>query len=251
MRYFIHLGYLGTHFHGWQRQPNAVTVQEKIESALSTFLKNPTTIYGCGRTDTGVHAKRYYAHFETTQSFEQKAIIKSVDALSGTDIVIYDIYPVGDDMHARFDAVSRSYDYFLDTRKDPFVQGLSYCHLSSKDLKLDKLQQAANLLLSYQEFFPFAKTNSDTPHYLCDVRVAQWHQLSPNKYKFNITANRFLRGMVRLIVGMCIQVAEDKVSLKEVKYALDHQSPLIKSWSVPPEGLYLSDVNYGNQKSRI
>ncbi|MCL4166806.1 UNVERIFIED_CONTAM: hypothetical protein GTU68_021143, partial [Idotea baltica] len=244
VRYFIHLSYLGTRFHGWQRQPHSISIQEVIEQALSTYLKRPTSIMGCGRTDTGVHARSYYAHVDVDGPQEIKSMHRSVNALSGNDIVIHRIFEVDDKIHARFDAGSRTYQYLLSTQPDPFLQGLQYVHLSSHDIDLQGLQSCADVLMSYQDFLPFTKTNSDTPHYKCDLQLISWEQTSPTSYTLNITSNRFLRGMVRLIVGMCIQVSEGKVQLDDIRSAMDRQIPLVRSWSVPASGLYLAGVTY-------
>ncbi|MBR9922725.1 MAG: tRNA pseudouridine(38-40) synthase TruA [Bacteroidetes bacterium] len=243
-RYFAELAYLGSNYHGWQIQPSQISVQSTIEHALQTILNTQIDIVGCGRTDTGVHAKQYYIHFdyegELPEAFERR-----LNKFLPRDIVIYKIFPVDAEAHARFSATHRAYEYHISLRKDPFHQQTAWFYPYPEKPELEKLQEAARLLLSYHEFFPFCKSNTDVKTMECTLFRSEWEQSKDGQaLVYHIAANRFLRGMVRLIVGMCMRVGEGKISLKSVKEALDHQKRLEKSWSAPPEGLFLTDIRY-------
>ncbi len=244
MRYFLELSYNGTRFHGWQKQPNSISVQEIVETELSKILQAPIFTTGCGRTDTGVHAKQYFLHFNYTTDFP-KNFISRINKMLGKDIAIYRIIPVEEEAHARFDAISRSYEYHITLKKNPFQTETAYQPYAQANYPLEDLQSAAQLLLGYNEFRPFCKTGGDSKTYKCKLKRAEWI-LSPEKDRlvFHISADRFLRGMVRLIVGMCINVSTGIFSVEEVKKALEHQQFLKKSWSVPPQGLFLTDIKY-------
>lgn len=243
MRYFVELAYNGTSYSGWQIQPNDRSVQEIIEKALSTILNTKMEVVGCGRTDAGVHASQYFLHFDYNEEFP-KSFLQRLNKLLPADIVIYKIFEVAPDAHARFDAFSRSYEYHLTFIKNPFQTQTTYFYPFTKKPAIDKMQQAAQLLLAYREFQPFCKSHHDAKTLQCDITKSEWKQMDENNLVFHITANRFLRGMVRLIVGMCLNVGLEKVRLEDVKEALDQQILLKKSWSVPPEGLFLTKVKY-------
>lgn len=244
MRYFAELAYKGTNFHGWQRQNGQVSVQSTLEEAFSTILQTKIDVTGCGRTDTGVHARQYFLHFDYAEVFPL-AFVRRINKFLPPDIVIYRIYEVSPEAHARFDATHRAYEYHLGFQKDPFAQDICYHFPFSHLLNLDLLQPAASLLLNYHLFFPFCKTNTDVKTMECELKRAEWEiREREQKLTFHIAANRFLRGMVRLIVGMCLNVAMGKQSLEEVKRAMDRQERLKKSWSVPPDGLFLTDIRY-------
>ncbi len=243
MRYFTKLAYNGTRYAGWQIQPNNPTVQETIQTAFSTILGESIEFTGCGRTDTGVHASQYYAHFDFEGSFPT-SFLHRVNKLLPEDIVIYTIFEVSPDAHARFDAFKRSYEYQLTFIKNPFTTQTTYFYPYTQKPDFDKMQQAAQLLLSYQEFQPFCKSNHDAKTLQCALTRSEWQQADEHNLTFHISANRFLRGMVRLIVGMCLNVGLNKITLNDVKTALDQQVLLQKSWSVPPEGLFLTEVRY-------
>ncbi len=245
MRYFIQLAYNGTRFSGWQRQPNALSVQEILENKLSLLLREPTEIIGCGRTDTGVHALCYFAHFEFEKIFEPADLLFRLNKIVGDDIVIQKIFPVSKDLHARFSATQRSYKYHISFKKNPFAQETVWHIPFFEKLDQEKMQAAAQLLLAYKTFAPFCKTNSDAQTVLCDVTESTWI-FSDDGACFYITSNRFLRGMVRLIVGMCINVGLNQLTIEDVKVALGSQTLLKKSYSVPPTGLFLSGVKYGD-----
>ncbi len=244
MRFFIKLSYRGTHYNGWQIQPNAPSVQETIQKGLSTILKSRIEITGCGRTDTGVHAKDYVAHFDYTGSIPED-FLKRINKYLPEDIAINSIAEVAEGRHARFDAKHRAYEYHIVFNKSPFDRDTAFQFPFIKDIELAKLQEAAKLLLAYDDFFPFCKTNTQVKTMRCELFRSEWEIDTKNgKMVFHIAANRFLRGMVRLIVGMCLNVASGKVSLEAVKNAMDKQIRLAKSLSVPPHGLYLVDIRY-------
>lgn len=244
MRYFAELSYLGTAYSGWQRQPNAVSVQQTIEEALATILRSEIVVTGCGRTDTGVHASQYFLHFDYNGEFPE-AFLHRLNKVLPKDIAFQNMFDVPGDAHARFDAKKRSYIYRIDLLKNPFNMNLAWSYPPAARLDVMKLQEIAALISSYDSFAPFCKSNTDVKTMDCDVQQARWEFDSENyQLLFRISANRFLRGMVRLIVGACVNYAEDKISLRDVKVAMDTQSPLPKSLSVPAEGLYLSEILY-------
>ena len=245
MRYFAKLAYNGANYSGWQIQPNTPSVQETIEQAMSLILGTTINITGCGRTDTGVHASAYFIHFDFDGGFPQ-GFVNRINKYLPADIVIYHMMPVKPDAHARFDAYYRSYEYHISFDKDPFREKTNWHYPFIDKVDFKKLQQAANLILQYEEFAPFCKTNSDAKTMFCDLKASEWVILADERRMiYRVAANRFLRGMVRLLVGMCLYVATDKLTLEEVKTALDNQTPLPKSYSVPPNGLFLNEVRYG------
>lgn len=244
MRYFAELAYKGTNYYGWQRQPNQIAVQQIIEEALSTLMQQPIEIVGCGRTDTGVHASQYFIHFDCEADFHEN-FVHRLNRFLPKDIAFYKIQKVAADAHARFDAQVRGYTYIISPRKNPFEKDTSYHFPFFDRMDTQKLQAAAQLLLEYDAFFPFCKTNSDAKTMLCQIQRAEWEfQPAQHRLLFHIEANRFLRGMVRLIVGMCLEVSMEKLSLSDVKKALDTQTRLPRNWSVPPQALFLNKVVY-------
>ncbi|MEM1322812.1 MAG: tRNA pseudouridine(38-40) synthase TruA [Bacteroidota bacterium] len=244
MRYFAELSYRGTHYCGWQRQPNSPSVQEAIETQLSLILQQETSIVGCGRTDTGVHALHYFMHFDLPESTLPPNFLHRLNKMLPQDIVLHRLLPVADEAHARYDAFQRSYQYDLHFEKSPFLADRSFHYPYRQKPDPQKVQAAAQLLLNYRAFYPFCKSNSDVKTMNCELSQAKWSFDNKGGWSFNITANRFLRGMIRLIVGMCLNVGLDKVSLDDVRQALDRQERLQKNWSVPPEGLFLRDIRY-------
>ncbi|MFT5165607.1 MAG: tRNA pseudouridine38-40 synthase [Saprospiraceae bacterium] len=244
MRYFLKLSYRGSKYHGWQIQPESPSIQQKIVDGLSIILRTPIEITGCGRTDTGVHARDYVAHFDYGGSFPSD-FLKRINKCLPEDIAIVTLSPVSSDAHARFDAKHRAYEYHVVFSKTPFDIDTAYHFPFLKDLDLEKLQAAAALLLEYKDFFPFCKTNTQVKTMRCELFRSEWEVDEENgKMIFHIAANRFLRGMVRLIVGMCLNVATGKITLASVKNAMETQTRLPKSLSVPPHGLYLVDIRY-------
>lgn len=242
MRYFAELSYNGTPFSGWQRQPKQESVQGCIEEAFTTILREPTTVVGCGRTDTGVHARQYVLHFDTPEKLHEKFLYR-LNKYLPPEIAFHRIYEVAPNAHARYDATYRSYTYYVTLDKNPFARETRYHFPFVAQLDLKKMEEVTHLLRSYDAFFPFCKTNNDLKNYNCQLYDCKWTFLSDDYY-FHIAANRFLRGMVRLIVGMCLNVGLGKVSLLEVHEALEQQTRLAMSWSVPPQGLFLEEVRY-------
>ncbi|HHB78610.1 MAG TPA: tRNA pseudouridine(38-40) synthase TruA [Saprospiraceae bacterium] len=243
MRYLLRLAYNGTRFSGWQIQPNATTVQETIELALSKLFNRPISIVGCGRTDAGVHAEEYYAHFDTEKTLEH--LPYKLNRILSKDISIKSAEIVADNLHARFDARQRSYIYRIKGDKDPFRQEWITTIAKFDELDTAKMQKAAKLLLDYDDFFSFCKTGGNNQTTICHLTQAEWVFL-PEKREmiFHISADRFLRGMVRLIVGMCLNVGYGKISMEEVRYALETKTRLPQSLSVPSNGLSLNGVAY-------
>jgi tRNA pseudouridine38-40 synthase len=242
-RYFIKISYCGTAYNGWQSQPHrsTKTVQETLEQALFTYLREEVQLTGCGRTDTGVHAKDYYAHFDINVLDDISTIKYRVNKILPHDIAIHDIIPVENHAHARFDAMSRSYQYHLHTSKSPFADRSFYYIYETP--KLEVLNQAAGILVKYRDFTTFCKVNSDVHTMDCVITESFWEQHG-DQFIYTITANRFLRGMIRLIVGMCLEVARGKVTLLEVEEALEQKRRLQQDWSVPAIGLTLFDIKY-------
>ena len=251
MRYFLHLAYNGTPFHGWQIQPNAPTVQETLEKALAIFCNEKINIVGCGRTDTGVHAKKFYAHFDTAQQFDEKQlahILHKINAFAGENIVLYRIFPVADDLHARFSATRRTYHYFVHLRKNPFRR--SYSWQLYGDIDFHRMNEAAKVLLEYRDFTSFSKVNTDTKTNECTIVEAHWDELEPGVWRFTITANRFLRNMVRAIVGTLIEVGRGKLSIEDFRDVIEQKNRCSAGESVPGHGLFLVDISYDLKDSK-
>ena len=242
MRYFLELAYKGTHYCGWQRQPNAPSVQAQIETVFALILRQPIELVGCGRTDTGVHARYYVAHFDFEGVFPD-FFLERINKMVGRDIVLKNIKPMPDDAHARFDAYARSYEYHIGFVKNPFAIDTEWFFTQYNLLNINDLQKTAEILRGYEDFAPFCKTNSDAMTMKCTLTRAEW-VFEADKAVFHISANRFLRGMVRLIVGACVNVGLGQMTLDDLKRALEGQSPLTKSYSVPPTGLFLTEVKY-------
>ena len=244
-RYFVELSYLGTHYHGWQRQPNKISVQETVENAFSTVLRNAITIFGCGRTDTGVHASQYFCHFDIDKELPIH-FLQTINRLLPKDIAIKQ-FILQDDLsrHARFQACRRTYEYHITFQKNPFVlhNTWKYGFVLKPDFLL--MQKAALLIAKYQDFTPFCKTGHSTQSMICQIYESTWiFDEEKQTATYKISANRFLRGMVRLIVGALIQVGIKKMSLGELEYALENQSFIKQGLSVPAEGLTLTEVRY-------
>jgi tRNA pseudouridine38-40 synthase len=242
MRYFIELSYNGTRFSGWQRQPNAPSVQAAIEDVFSLILRQPVELVGCGRTDTGVHARYYVAHFDFEGTLPD-FFFERINKMVGRDISLKKISPVHAEAHARFDAFSRSYEYHITFVKNPFEQETKWFFHQHNLLNINQLCKTAEMLRGYENFAPFCKTHSDVKTMQCQLTRSEWI-FEGDKAIFHISANRFLRGMVRLIVGACVNVGLGQMTLEDLTKALDEQSPLTKSYSVPATGLFLTEVKY-------
>lgn len=243
MRYFIRLAYNGGKYHGWQRQPNALSVQQVIEEALSTVLRHPAPITGAGRTDTGVNARTMYAHFDTDNPLDCQRIMKALNRLCGKEIAIYDLFEVNEQAHARFDATERTYKYFISYKKSPFLGDLSW-H-SPSILDIDKMNEAAHLLTLTDDFTSFAKLHSDAKTNICDVREARWEPLPGMEgIVFTIRADRFLRNMVRAVVGTLVDVGRGKLSIDDFRNVIADKNRCSAGTSMPAEALFLWDVSY-------
>ncbi len=242
-RYFIRLSYRGTSYNGWQSQSaeGSVTVQQTIEKALSSLLREEVGLTGCGRTDSGVHARDYYAHFDTTKKPDPGQWTYKLNRILPEDIAIHSVIGVHDEAHARFDAVSRSYEYHLHTTKSPFRHESWHYPYGNPDRQL--LNQAAALILEYHDFATFCKTRSGVRTTICLVSESIWKQ-QDDSYVYRISADRFLRGMIRLIVGMCLNYAKGSISEADIRAALQVGSRTGRDWSVPAVGLMLCDIRY-------
>ncbi|MDW8229337.1 MAG: tRNA pseudouridine(38-40) synthase TruA [Saprospiraceae bacterium] len=244
MRYFLSMAYRGTRYAGWQRQPNALSVQEVLEKALSVLLRQPIEVVGCGRTDAGVHARYYVAHFDANGDLPA-TFLQNINGILPEDIAVYTVKAMPPEAHARYDAIERHYHYHIALRKDPFAVETAWLHPRAAHINIGVLQAVADLLPQYEAFLPFCKTEGGNDHYRCVVRFARWERLSDGSMLvFHIAANRFLRGMVRLIVGTCMAVGHGTLSFEAVQQALEEQKPLPKVLSAPAQGLALTDVRY-------
>jgi len=241
MRYFITFSYQGSSYHGWQRQPDASSVQQTLEEAMKLFLKEDVSLVGAGRTDTGVHAKVMVAHFDTQQSFEIEELIYRLNAYLDESIAILSIVEVKADAHARFDATSRSYEYWVVQQKNPFLAQAAY--YITHPLDVNRMNEAAALMLEHKDFECFSKSNTDVHTYLCDVTRAEW-VFEGERLVFHVSANRFLRNMVRAIVGTLLEVGKGKMSIDEFKAVLDSKDRRNAGPSVPAKGLYLTTIQY-------
>lgn len=243
MRYFIELSYLGTSFHGWQIQPNAHTVQQEIETALSRILSEEIKITGAGRTDTGVHASFYIAHFDTENQEKLKSpnFLYHLNCMVSKDIAIKSIRRVQDDANARFSATEREYKYYISLKKDPFIQGRA-CQIT-QPLNIEAMQQAAFQLKKYKDFTSFAKLHTDTLNNLCNVTSA-YFDLEEEMLIFTIRANRFLRNMVRAIVGTLLEVGRGKITVAQFCEIIEKQDRGVAGASADPSGLFLTNIIY-------
>jgi len=241
-RFFFEIAYNGVAHSGWQKQPNAPSIQEDIETLLSKLYQEDIRIMGCGRTDAGVHASQYFFHADIEDSIQKEKLLYKLNRMSGDHLAFFDVLKVVDDAHTRFQATQRSYVYQLTTNKDPF--STSFYLGDSRKFDLSKLNQAAQVLLDYNAFYPFCKTHADVKTYKCYLTKSEWIKTNKASYEYHVSANRFLRGMVRLIVGMCLNYMNDLITIDEIKVALKKQERLPKDLSVPPTGLYLNEVKY-------
>lgn len=243
-RFFLEIAYDGTAYHGWQTQPNAVAVQEKLDHALHTFLRENVETVGAGRTDTGVHAKQLYVHFDSSNdrlSANPTRCIHSINALLPFDIAIKNIVPVGNEAHARFDATERSYEYHIHTEKNPFLINKSWLLRDKPDIT--KMNQAAELLLGTKDFECFSKTHTQVFTNICTITEAKWIATEQG-YIFHITANRFLRNMVRAIVGTLLEIGVKGKPISYLEEVLASKNRSQAGVSVPAHGLYLTRVIY-------
>lgn len=238
----MRLAYNGANFHGWQTQPNATTVQETIEHAMSTVLRKPISITGAGRTDAGVNAAMMIAHFDCDSMPDDTApLVRSLNSLLGKNIAIYTIFKVDDDAHARFDATSRTYKYFAHTVKSPFIYPLSW--QCNPKLDFDKMNEAAKVLLQYTDFTSFSKLHTDVATNNCRITHAQWEP-EGEQMVFTITADRFLRNMVRAIVGTLVDVGMGKITKSDFCRIIEQKDRCCAGTSMPGHALFLWDITY-------
>lgn len=252
MRYFIQLSYDGTGYHGWQVQPNGVSVQEVLQKALSTLLRQPTEVTGAGRTDAGVHASMMVAHFDWPAAHEGEGceeapldctqLTYKLNRLLPPDVAVQAVRPVGPEMHARFSATRRTYHYFIHTRKDPFLRGYSWQVNVPLDFAL--MNEAAQVLLEYSDFTSFSKTGTDVKTNICQLTEARWEQLKPGEWRFTVSANRFLRNMVRAIVGTLVEVGRHRMTISQMRHAIEAKDRQRAGESVPGHALYLTNIEY-------
>lgn len=246
-RYFIHLAYNGANYCGWQTQPGLPTVQQTLEEALSTLLRQKIAVVGCGRTDTGVHASDFYAHFDL-KDFKDSKDLKDPRELSfklnsflPPDIAIYDIFPVADNAHARFDATARTYQYHVSDRRLPFRQG-QYCRIYFKP-DIDKMNEAAKVLMEYEDFTSFAKLHTQVKTNICHLTEAHWDEVG-EEWVFTIRSNRFLRNMVRSVTGTLLDVGRGKLSIEGLREIIEKKDRCAAGVSMPACGLFLTKVEY-------
>lgn len=240
MRFFIELSYKGTNYHGWQVQPNITSVQSEINKAISTIFNTKIKVTGAGRTDAGVHAKQMFAHFDFHEDFDVNQTTLRLNAILPQDIAIINIYKVNENANCRFDAISRTYQYYLIQKKDSFKQNAYLVH---NKLDLFAMNKACSFILGQQDFTSFSKVNTQTFTNNCNVILAKWEQ-KDSALIFTITADRFLRNMVRAIVGTLLKVGEGKMPATNIKTILAQKDRCSAGASAPAYALFLSNVEY-------
>lgn len=241
MRYRIDLSYVGTRYHGWQSQPNATSVQETLEDALGKVLREKISVTGCGRTDTGVHAEYYVAHFDTNAEIDDKTTDR-INGLLPDDISVFSIEHANENFHARFDAKKRSYKYVITQRKNPFLKGFAW--YVRNPLDLHGMQEAANRLFDYTDFTSFSKLHTDVKTNNCKIYRAEFEK-NGDEIIFHISADRFLRNMVRAIVGTLVEVGKGKITVDDFCKIIEMKNRCEAGQSVPADGLFLTEVEYG------
>ena len=243
MRYFFHIGYNGYNYHGWQRQLGQISIQEILEVNLSKVLKIPVVILGCGRTDAQVHASQYFFHMDVDKAWDFDLLFR-LNKMLPDDIAVFDIIPVENNQHAQYNAVQRTYDYFIHTYKDPFLNQVSAFYLE-KDFAIDKMKKAAILLTKYNDYRAFCKSPDKYEHTLCNISSAKlFSDKNGNKFRFKISSNRFLRGMIRAIVAQILNVGRDERSVEAFENLLVAKETADNMESAFPPGLFLSKVSY-------
>ena len=241
MRYFIKFSYKGTNYHGWQYQPNATSVQGTLTKALSVVLNSELEIMGAGRTDTGVHAKEMFGHFDFEKEIEIPMLIHKLNSFLPKDIAVSDVIPVGEDAHARFDATKRTYEYHINTTKNVFLEESSWYYHQKLDVNL--MNEAGKILLKHTDFQCFSKVHTDVKTFNCKISKAYWKEEN-NQLVFIISADRFLRNMVRAIVGTLVYVGLGKITLEDFNTIIESKDRGKAGFSVPAHGLYLTEIKY-------
>ena len=242
MRYFVTFSYDGSRYHGWQVQPNGDSVQAQLQRALSLLLRSEISVTGAGRTDAGVHARMMVAHFDTSNEVDSQQLTYKLNKLLPRDIAVSKVERVADDLHARFSATSRMYRYYLHTVKSPFLSRIS-CELHYP-LDFEKMNEAAKVLMEYEDFGAFCKAHADVKTTLCHITVAEWYQTSPSTWYFEIRANRFLRNMVRAVVGTLVDVGRGRVTLEDFRKIIEGKQRTEAGESMPAHALFLEDITY-------
>lgn len=242
MRYFVTFSYDGTRYHGWQVQPNGISVQEVLQDALSTLLRTRIEVMGAGRTDAGVHARMMVAHFDTELPVDCRQLAYKLNRLLPQDVAVDKIEEVAPDLHARFSAVSRTYHYYVHQQKNPFLRAYS-CELHYP-LDFNKMNAAAEALMEYDDFGAFCKSHTDVKTTLCRVTEARWIQLGEGEWYFRITANRFLRNMVRAVVGTLVEVGRGRLSLDDFRRVVEGKRRTDAGESMPGNALFLEKIVY-------
>jgi len=243
LRYFIELSYNGNAYHGWQNQPKEISVQEVIEKALSLLLKETVSIMGAGRTDTGVHAQQMFAHFDTEIDFIEQDLVFKLNSFLPKDIAVHDIFKVKVDAHARFNALSRTYLYRITLQKNVF--NFDNAYYVKQDLDVEKMKEASKILFQYKDFQCFSKVNTDVKTYHCDIMKAEWF-FENKELHFVIKADRFLRNMVRAIVGTMVQIGLGKLQVEDLHTIIKSKNRSEAGFSVPAHALYLTKIEYPN-----
>ena len=242
MRYFIEFSYNGSTFFGYQIQPNEISVQEELEKALSTILRKEIKTTGAGRTDTGVHAKKMFAHFDFEGEISEK-LVHQLNSFLPPSIAVKRIFMVKNDFHARFDATYRTYEYYISLEKNPFSKDSSWQYWRQKPLNIDLMNEACKILFEYDDFTSFAKLHTDNKTNICKIYKAEWEQLG-HQLKFTISADRFLRNMVRAIVGTMVEVGSGKITPNDLRKIIEDKFRNSAGVSAPAQGLFLVDVGY-------
>ncbi len=242
-RYFIFFGYDGTNYHGWQIQPNANSVQQELQRALSLLLRKEMEVVGAGRTDTGVHARQMAAHFDWEGAeLDCQQTVYRLNRILPRDIAVTEVRPVAADLHARFSATSRTYHYYIHTHKDPFER--HYSLETHYPLDFEKMNKVAKLFLAHEDYAAFCKAGADNKTNICHVTEARWVQTSPTTWYFRITANRFLRNMVRAVVGTLIDVGRGRITEEQFENILHNGTRSDAGESMPGNALFLEEVKY-------
>ena len=243
MRYFFHIGYHGTNYCGWQTHPDGLGVQQVLETAISRLLKYPVTIVGCGRTEALVHASQFFFHVDVEKEWKFDMFFR-LNKILPPDIAVFDIIPMHGLLHARFDAIQRTYDYFIHTYKDPFLSGFS-SYYPYRDLDIEKMDKAVALLTKYDDYRAFCKSPDRNEHTICTISLANlFTHESGDKLRFQISANRFLGKMVRIIMGRLLDIGRGKLSVDQFEYYLANKETPAIITPAYPQGLYLSKVTY-------
>ena len=241
MRYFIEFAYNGTAYHGWQKQLNVGSVQQTLEEALSTLLREKIETTGAGRTDTGVHASQAFAHFDASEIPDREDLVYRLNSILPRDIAVRRVIPLHDQAHARFDARRRTYHYLIHTQKEVFLENLSWQF--SPALDVDRMNRAASVLPLYNDFECFSKVDTDVHSFICRIAKAYWEP-TPQGLKFTISADRFLRNMVRAIVGTLIDIGRGRIPEDALERIIESRDRCQAGFSAPAHGLYLAEIQY-------